>query len=120
MRDALIIDDTAQEAIALGRMLAAGGWRSTTCGNGDIALAMLDYQPFDLVVADVVMEGMVGTALLDAIRSTPTRYFMPVVFVSAMPESRVRRIIDGDYMFLRKPFSRPELMAAVNQASLRS
>ena len=119
MRDALIVDDCAAEAITLARMLARDGWRSKTCPDGDTALAVLEREPFDLVIADVVMQGTVGTALLEAIRSAPERYLMPVVFVSAMPERRVRRIIEGDYAFVHKPFTADEVHAAVSLALLR-
>lgn len=119
MRSVLIVDDSEAEAIALGRRLASEGWWAMTRSDGSAALAALSTRPFDLVIADVVMEGTVGTALLEAIRATPDRYLMPVVFMSAMPERRVRSLIDGDYAFVRKPFTAGELTTAINLASLR-
>lgn len=71
------------------------------------------------MLSDVVMEGAVGTALLEAIRAIPGRYLTRVIFMSSMPERRVRSLIEGDYAFLHKPFTRDELAAAVQLTAYR-
>jgi PAS domain S-box-containing protein len=68
-----------------------------------------------LVVADVMMPGMDGLALLSAIRADPDRGHTPVVLLSARAgeEARVEGLEAGADDYLVKPFSARELIATV-------
>jgi diguanylate cyclase (GGDEF)-like protein len=78
---------------------------------------MLDahrQQPFDLVLLDVVMEGMSG---VDACRILKARedVFVPVVLVTARtdPDARVEGLRIGADDYVSKPFEEEELVARV-------
>ncbi len=114
MQTVLLVDDEVQMLEAVAGMFAAHGWDVRTSRNGTDAVAQARDQDFDLVVSDVVMEGIVGTALLEEIRAIAGQD-TPVIFMSNMPERRVRAIIEGDYSFLRKPFTGDDLMRTVGR-----
>lgn len=113
MRAVLLVDDEIPMLEAVAGMFVARGWDVTTSRNGTDAVARASERDFDLVVSDVVMEGIVGTALLEEIRAVSGTY-VPVIFMSNMPERRVRGIVEGEYGFLRKPFRGDDLMRAVS------
>lgn len=117
MKTVLLVDDEPAMLESISNMLTAHGWDVVTSRNGTDAAARVGERSFDLVLTDVVMEGLVGDALLYQIRASPAGADTPTVFMSNMPEARVRSIIDGDYGFVRKPFGFDQLMRVVGGAT---
>ena len=113
MKTVLLVDDEPSMLEAISDMFTSHGWDVVTSRNGTDAAARVGERAFDLVLADVVMEGLVGDALLYQIRASPAGADTRTIFMSNMPEARVRSIIDGDYEFVRKPFSFDQLMRGV-------
>lgn len=109
----LLIEDESAVLRAIWGMFASRGLAVIACRNGDDAVELLARRPVDVVVSDVVMEGLVGTALLNAIRALPGHAHTPVIFMSSMPEARVRDLVEGDYEFVRKPFDFDVLMRTI-------
>ena len=110
MPTALLIDDEQPEVEALARSFRAHDWDVVTASDGTRAVALARERVFDVIVSDVIMEGLVGTALLQAIRATRGGGDAAFVFTSAMPERRVRRIIEGEYAFVAKPATFEDVM----------
>lgn len=109
--DALVVDDDrmalrlAQESLAKVRI------RSSSTTDPADALARLDGQRFDLVVADVMMEGMDGRELIRRIRQHPAHRHVPVVFVTAIEDFAAHHHLDpvaGDDA-IAKPYQLIEL-----------
>ncbi len=86
-----------------------------TASDGGIALDMLNSEPVDVLVSDVVMPGIDGVELLETIRSR--RPALPVVLMSGYAEPPQRRALDGAAaIFLAKPFTADDLADAVQAA----
>ena len=117
MQSVLLVDDELPMLEAMSSVFTANGWEVVISRNGTDAAAVAEKSSFDLVLTDVVMEGLVGTALLEAIRTSHGSAQAPIVFMSSMPESRVRRLIEGVYGFVQKPFTFDQLMNAVAGAA---
>ncbi|MEM6930876.1 MAG: response regulator [Myxococcota bacterium] len=66
---------------------------------------------FDVVVADVTMPGMGGIEVVEALRRDDPE--VRVVLASGYASDRVAHLIDDRTQFLRKPFSRRELVETV-------
>ena len=109
MTTVLLVDDEPALLAGMQEMLQRLDCTVITASDGDAAAQLADRRPFDLVLTDVVMEGLVGTVLLEHIRSSPENSGTPVAFMSNMAETRVRGMIDGDYLFIHKPFTMREL-----------
>lgn len=62
----LIVDDEAAQMQALCDTLQDHGYETLGCRNGEAALAALQRSSFDLLLADLMMPGMNGIALLRA------------------------------------------------------
>ncbi|ELR21826.1 response regulator receiver domain containing protein [Acanthamoeba castellanii str. Neff] len=87
----------------------------TTASNGMEALAMVQQEPIDLVLTDVMMPLMDGFTLLKALRATSETRMIPVILLSARAgeESKVEGLEAGADDYLIKPFTARELLARV-------
>jgi CheY-like chemotaxis protein len=52
----------------LTALLESEGWRVTACSDAREALTHFEVAPFDLVVSDQIMPGMLGTELVEKVR----------------------------------------------------
>jgi len=111
MSTVLLIDDEPAVVKAISRVFEAHDWDVVAASNGTKAVALSHERCFDLVLCDVIMDGLVGRPLLDALRGTRGCAEASIVLMSAMPERRVRGLIPGDYGFIGKPFDFEELTA---------
>jgi CheY-like chemotaxis protein/anti-sigma regulatory factor (Ser/Thr protein kinase) len=78
----LVVDDSAMDRHLAGAIVQKmGGWYPIFAGNGLEALAMLEKQPPDVVLTDMLMPEMDGLQLVQAMRS---KYPMvPVILMTA-------------------------------------
>lgn len=83
--------------------------------DGAAALRSAQQDPPDLVITDVMMPGMSGLSLLEALRDDERTRTVPVILLSARagPEARVQGMEAGADDYLIKPFSPSELRARV-------
>lgn len=110
----LVIEDDEILREVLTDVLMARGLDVVASGRGDKAVEMARQERFDLIVADIRMEGMNG---LDAIEKA--REFQPdvgsiVVSGFASEEETLRAVRLNVAGYLKKPFEVPELMEMIN------
>ena len=100
MHDVLIVDNDAQMATMLTDHLQNHGVCAAAVTTGADAVAMLDRQPFAVIVTDLVMDGLDG---LDVLRHA--QHAQPgarVILMTAFGtlESAIAGIRDGAYDYL--------------------
>jgi signal transduction histidine kinase/integral membrane sensor domain MASE1 len=111
----LVADDNADMRTYAARLLDARGVVETV-GNGTEALAVARAWLPDLILADIMMPGLDGLALLHAVRRDPRLRLVPFILLSARADDQAR--VDGlragadDYLI--KPFAAAELLARVD------
>lgn len=118
----LIIDDEEAVRDALSRRLERKGFRVTACPNGRRALELFGERQFDLVLLDVVMPGLDGFQVLEALRSRYNIAELPVIMATAKHDSEdiVRALELGANDFVSKPIDFPVALARIqNQLALR-
>src|SRR4029079_10189325 len=76
-------DDPDIQVIATMALEAVGGFSVLTCGSGPEAVERLPAFSPDLVLLDVMMPGMDGPEILQALRRLPEAAATPVVFMTA-------------------------------------
>jgi putative two-component system response regulator len=112
----LIVDDEAIVCEILVRKLSNLGYSCDRCDNGSDALRLLGSKEYDLLLADVMISGMGGTALLkEALRARPD---MAIILVTSVVdiELAVDSLKDGAYDYIIKPFSLEEVSISVSRA----
>ncbi|HKF59851.1 MAG TPA: response regulator [Dongiaceae bacterium] len=116
----LIVDDNENDLYVLGRRLAGYGYtKLTTASNGREAVQLLQTQPFDLVLLDIMMPEMNGFEVLERLKASPELRHLPVIMISVVDEmdSVIRCIQLGAEDYIAKPFN-PTLLRARVGASL--
>ncbi|MGA2881833.1 MAG: ATP-binding protein [Bryobacteraceae bacterium] len=110
----LVADDNADMRQYLAKLLA-DRYQVETVANGEQALASVLDHPPDLVLSDVMMPGLDGFGLLEALRENPETRTLPVILLSARAgeEARVEGLGAGASDYLVKPFTARELLARV-------
>ncbi|HYJ98156.1 MAG TPA: response regulator, partial [Burkholderiaceae bacterium] len=111
----LVVDDVEKNVRLLADVLTARGFRTSTAASGAAALQSIQRDPPDLVLLDVMMPGMDGYAVCQAIRADAQHAMLPVVLVTALDpaQERVKGLEAGADDFLNKPVNQAELMARV-------
>jgi CheY-like chemotaxis protein len=111
----LVEDETTVRRLA-ARILRDAGYTVVEAGNGEDALRRAETlaESLDVVVSDVVMPALSGTALVRALRSE--RPELPVVLMSGYANDAEGSPIPDDVVFLLKPFGRDRLCEAVERA----
>jgi two-component system alkaline phosphatase synthesis response regulator PhoP len=125
----LVVEDEEHLAIGIKYNLEAEGFTVTTVGNGQAALAAIaaaddptdgpTNEPVDLVVLDLMLPGMSGYAVCEAIRGQGSD--IPVVMLTArtLVEDRIRGFDAGTDVYLQKPFDLDELLSIVRNLLAR-
>ncbi|MHB0868750.1 MAG: response regulator transcription factor [Chloroflexota bacterium] len=115
----LVVDDEPRILRFVRAELESAGFRVLTAPEGFAALGILENEPPDLVVLDVIMPGMDGFQLLERIRE---RSSLPVILLTARGSDadKVRGLDLGADDYLTKPFSPDELSARVRAVLRRT
>jgi CheY-like chemotaxis protein len=111
-RTVLVVEDEPVLRHLAQRVLGRAGLAVLLAADGDEALrvAAAHDAPIELLFSDVVMPGMRGPALADALRAE--RPAMRVLLTSGYTEDDLERR-DCAAVFLAKPYSPEQLLAAV-------
>jgi two-component system OmpR family response regulator len=115
---ALIVEDDETIGAFLARGLREAGFAVDQAADGCLGLDRATSNPYDVVIVDVMLPGLDGIALVEALRRRGVR--TPVLFLSARHtvDDRVRGLQAGGDDYLVKPFAFAELLARV-QALVR-
>ena len=111
----LVVEDERHLAGGIKFNLEAEGYRVTTVGDGPSALRELEEHDteIDLVVLDIMLPGMSGYAVCEALRERGND--VPILILSArtLSEDRTRGFNVGANQYLSKPFDLDELLSRV-------
>ncbi len=111
----LVVEDEEAVRDFLESALKDNGYSVTSVGGSQDALAAATATNFDLLISDIVMPGMSGPKLYQAI--TELQPELKVLFISGYParSGALRDILDWDAPFLAKPFSVSTLLTRTHE-----
>ncbi len=112
----LIADDNEANRELLTALLTVEGYQIVCATNGRQALEHVDSDSIDLALLDVVMPGLTGFAVCQAIKSKPETRLIPVILLTSLNSDgdRIHGIMCGADDFLNKPVNKHELLARVH------
>ncbi|ANA39773.1 sigma-54-dependent transcriptional regulator [Geobacter anodireducens] len=113
----LAVDDDGLSLLMLENLLADGGFAPLTAASGAQALALLEREHVDLIISDLIMEGMDGLELLARVKERYPKVPVIVVTARGSVESAVEAMRRGAYDYLAKPFN-PEVLRITLQRAL--
>ncbi|MGJ7543350.1 CheR family methyltransferase [Variovorax sp. LT1R16] len=113
----LAVDDYADALATFAEVLRLEGAIVDTAANGKEALAMLQAQPYDLLVSDLGMPEMDGFALIGEVRRIDATRELRAIAVSGLGRRvDARRALEAGFnAHLPKPASIDELKAAIGR-----
>jgi diguanylate cyclase (GGDEF)-like protein/PAS domain S-box-containing protein len=111
----LIVDDEGPNRRLLEAQLAPEGYLTQTASNGAEALASVARQMPDLILLDVMMPGMDGYQVAQALKANPDTSNIPIIMVTALMDhaAQLEGLAAGAEEFLSKPVNRAELWLRV-------
>ena len=109
----LVVEDEQKMAKTLREGLEADGYSVRVAHTGEEGFYLINAQPFDLAVLDVMLPGHDGFEILSTIRRRGIK--KPVLLLTSRDavEDRVRGLDIGADDYLVKPFAFPELLARI-------
>lgn len=112
----LVVDDQAANLRVVSMLLTRQGYEVATAESGETAIESYGESEPDLILLDMMMPGMDGFEVLQALREHERPLRAPVVFVTAAHDRDLllRAFEAGVVDYVTKPFLPEELLARVN------
>ncbi len=122
MSHILVVEDDADIAALIAHYLEKAGHRVDRVTSGSDVLPRLRKAPADLVILDLMLPGMDGLLVCQAMRADPAIAGIPIIMLTARGEEsdRVSGLELGADDYVTKPFSPKELSARVTALLRRS
>ncbi len=110
----LVVDDQSANRRVVSTLLTREGYHVLSAGTGEEALILCEQAQPDLILLDVMMPGMDGFEVMNALKERGM--VVPVVFVTAAHDRDLllRAFDAGVVDYVTKPFLPEELIARVN------
>lgn len=111
-----VVDDNSKNIQIIGQILLQQDYNVSFASGGAEAIEILNrQQDFDLILLDILMPGMDGFEVCDAIKKNELTKDIPIIFLTAKSEkeSVVNGLQKGARDYVVKPFNDSELILRV-------
>lgn len=112
----LIVEDDIALASLLEEYLTEANYKVRTCHNGNDALHLIEKEPFDLVLTDILLPGRSGLDLLRTLKGNPEKTLVILMTGCADLADALKAVREGAYDFVNKPFQLPEIRIRLDNA----
>jgi diguanylate cyclase (GGDEF)-like protein len=114
--DILLVDDRLENLNLLADMLTENGYEVRRVLSGKQALKVVQYEPPELILLDIMMPEMDGYQVCQELKNNVNTSNIPVIFISAKSNifDKVKAFQIGGVDYITKPFFLPEVLCRVN------
>lgn len=112
----LIIEDEETLRESLERVLSKEGYDVTGVESAEMALDLLEGNPYDLVLTDVILPGKSGIELLKKVKEIYPEQIVVIMTAFASLETAVESLRAGAYDYIIKPVMHEEIKQVVKNA----
>ncbi len=111
----LIVEDEADLVPALEYVLRREGFRTVAAPSGQQALALIEEMAIDLVLLDLMLPDLPGTAVCQRLRASARTRNLPVIMMTARAEAIdvAAGVSAGVDDYVTKPFRMHDLVQRV-------
>lgn len=111
----LIVDDQEANVRLLEQLLRKSGYVDVSSTMDSRAVCdMHQAHHYDLILLDLLMPGMDGFAVLEALKAIETDGYVPVLVITAQPAHKVRALQAGAKDFVSKPIDLLEVKTRIH------
>ncbi len=112
----LCVDDNRMNRDLVAATVGDADMELLLAENGKQALEILEYEPIDIVLLDLVMPVQDGASTLKALRADARWEFLPVIVLTSHRNSAMRQeaIVSGADDFINYPLNRLELVTRIH------
>ena len=109
----LIVDDIPQDVDILNELLV--DYKRIIALTGEKALQIVDENPPDLVLLDIIMPGIDGHHVCSSIKNNPKTKDIPIIFLTALDrtEDKIKGFELGAVDYITKPFQPEEVVTRI-------
>lgn len=116
MKELLIIEDDLEMQEFYKDMLQGEQFTVTLASNADEGLKKTKEKKYDLVILDIIMEGITGDRVFAMLRKDSRYREVPIIMASALDEKTYRCFQAlGNVSFLEKPFNKEKLLSEITK-----
>ena len=112
----LLVDDEREFVITLAERLELRNMEVTIAMNGEEALGVVENDPPQVVVLDVMMPGLGGLEVLEKIKAMDSRIQVILLTGHGATKDGIRGMQLGAFDYLIKPIDIDELIEKLNGA----
>src|SRR5260370_16859413 len=111
----LVVDDNLDILLITGELLRTRHYDVQTAGSAEAAEEIIQREPPDLILLDVILPGRSGYELCRELKDNPATRLIPVIMITGLSDlrDRVRGLQSGPDEFSSKPIFPQELFARV-------
>jgi DNA-binding response OmpR family regulator len=110
----LLVEDDGQTALFVSKGLRQEGFAVDHRANGVDGLDLALSESYDAAVIDIMLPGLDGLALIDAMRSKGAQFPVIVLSAKSTVDDRIKGLQAGGDDYLVKPFAFSELVARIH------
>lgn len=116
MLDVLYIEDIADNASLVQRVLSSQGYNVRWAQTAEEGLSMAEENPPQLILLDLGLPDIDGQTLVGYLRQVPSLASTPIVALTAWPEETARMMVTayGCNGYVSKPFDVRQFISMVN------
>jgi len=112
---ACIVDDDDTILDIIEQILVEEGLTSERFHRAEDALAAFDTDSFDIVISDLMLPGMSGLQLLDALHSRGVDVPFVLITGYASLDSAIEAVNRGAFSYIKKPFNMEEIRIVIQK-----
>ena len=111
----LVVDDQEVNVSLLSQMLHEAGYTSVASTmNPHEVCALHRKNRYDLILLDLLMPGMDGFQVMEALKADDVHGYLPVLVITAQPSHKLRALQAGAKDFVSKPFDVVEVKTRIH------
>ncbi len=111
-----VIDDEPIIQDVLQQLLTSEGYEVEVSTGGEEGLAKQGREAYDLLLLDLLMPGMNGLDVLQAVRRMDPQALVVIITANASVESAIEAMKRGAFDYIQKPFKHEELLLTIERA----
>lgn len=102
----LIVDDVEANVLLVNAILKSSSYQTIAAFNGENAIEIANKELPDIILLDIMMHGLNGYQVAEALRSNPLTQDIPIIFLSALNDvdDIVKGFRSGANDYIDKPF----------------